>query len=95
MLNTCHWRAVDAGRGVIWRGGTDDEKIRKLALQDRAPTGEEDIHLVESVQPGLHSRGYRPAPLDYAARSDHLRTRPGGGGLIPHAPAIEAAAPLR
>ncbi len=31
--------------------------------QDRETTVEEDIHLVESVQRGLKSRGYRPGPL--------------------------------
>ncbi|MEO1780286.1 MAG: SRPBCC family protein, partial [Pseudomonadota bacterium] len=30
---------------------------------DRATTVEEDIHLVESVQRGLGSRGYVPGPL--------------------------------
>lgn len=68
VLNTYHWRAIDAGRVVVWRGwysvgGEDNETVRKLALQDRATTVEEDIHLVESVQRGLGSRGYRPGPL--------------------------------
>ena len=68
VLNTYHWRAVDAHRVVVWRGwysvdGADDETVRKLALQDRATTVEEDIHLVESVQKGMQSRGYRPGPL--------------------------------
>ena len=68
VLNTYHWRAIDAGHVVVWRGwysvgGIDDEKVRKLAQQDRATTVEEDIHLVESVQRGLGSRGYRPGPL--------------------------------
>ena len=53
---------------VVWRGwysldGEDDPKIRQLALQDRKTTVEEDIHLVESVQRGLGSRGYKPGPL--------------------------------
>lgn len=68
VLNTYHWRAVDADHVVVWRGwysvgGMDDEKVRRLATQDRATTVEEDIHLVESVQRGLGSRGYRPGPL--------------------------------
>ena len=68
VLNTYHWRAVDADHVVIWRGwysvgGVDDPRIRQLAAQDRATTVEEDIRLVESVQRGLHSRGYRPGPL--------------------------------
>ena len=68
VLNTYHWRAVDADHVVVWRGwysvgGVDDPKIRKLAVQDRETTVEEDIRLVESVQRGLTSRGYRPGPL--------------------------------
>lgn len=68
VLNTYHWRALDHARVCVWRGwytvdGEDSEMIRRLALQDRATTVEEDIHLVESVQRGLHSRGYKPGPL--------------------------------
>ena len=33
------------------------------AIQDRETTVEEDIHLVESIQRGMKSRGYRPGPL--------------------------------
>ena len=68
VLNTYHWRAISADRVVVWRGwysvdGVEDEKIRMLAKQDRETTVEEDIHLVESVQRGLGSRGYNPGPL--------------------------------
>ena len=68
VLNTYHWRPVDADNVVVWRGwysigGSDDEVVRRLARQDRSTTVEEDIHLVESVQRGLKSRGYRPGPL--------------------------------
>jgi phenylpropionate dioxygenase-like ring-hydroxylating dioxygenase large terminal subunit len=68
LLNTYHWRAVDADHVVVWRGwysvgGFDDETVRRMAQQDRATTVEEDIHLVESVQRGLKSRGYVPGPL--------------------------------
>ena len=68
VLNTYHWRPMDAGHVTVWRGwytvdGTDSEVIRRLAVQDRATTVEEDIHLVESVQRGMRSRGYRPGPL--------------------------------
>lgn len=68
LLNTYHWRAVDADHVVVWRGwysvgGNDNETVRKMALQDRATTVEEDIRLVESVQKGLKSRGYVPGPL--------------------------------
>ena len=68
VLNTYHWRAVDTERVVVWRGwytegGWDSEVIRRLAVQDRATTVEEDINLVESVQRGMKSRGYKPGPL--------------------------------
>lgn len=68
VLNTYHWRAVDVDKVVVYRGwytidGTDSETIRQLAIQDRQTTVEEDIGLVESVQRGLNSRGYRPGPL--------------------------------
>jgi phenylpropionate dioxygenase-like ring-hydroxylating dioxygenase large terminal subunit len=68
VLNTYHWRAEDVDHCTVWRGwytpgGIDSEVIRRLAVQDRATTVEEDIRLVESVQKGLKSRGYRPGPL--------------------------------
>lgn len=43
--------------------GAVDPTVHQLAVQDRETTVEEDIHLVESVQRGLGSRGYRPGPL--------------------------------
>jgi phenylpropionate dioxygenase-like ring-hydroxylating dioxygenase large terminal subunit len=68
ILNTYHWREVDADHVVVWRGwytidGIDSDVVRRLAIQDRATTVEEDIRLVESVQRGLKSRGYKPGPL--------------------------------
>ena len=68
VLNTYHWRAVDANHVVVWRGwytvdGQPSEAVHKLAIQDRETTVEEDIGLVESVQRGLNSRGYVPGPL--------------------------------
>ncbi|MEM6385177.1 MAG: aromatic ring-hydroxylating dioxygenase subunit alpha [Pseudomonadota bacterium] len=68
VLNTYHWRVVDASHVVVWRGwysldGVDDPKVRALARQDLDTTVAEDICLVESVQRGLNSRGYRPGPL--------------------------------
>jgi phenylpropionate dioxygenase-like ring-hydroxylating dioxygenase large terminal subunit len=68
VLNTYHWRPVDAGHVVVWRGwyaadDADGEIAAKLAVQDRKTTVEEDIRLVESVQRGLKSRGYVPGPL--------------------------------
>ena len=50
--------------------------MRQPAVHERETTVEEDIHLVESVQRGLKSRGYRPGPLvvDPACgvKSEHL-----------------------
>ncbi|MEM1274397.1 MAG: aromatic ring-hydroxylating dioxygenase subunit alpha [Pseudomonadota bacterium] len=68
LLNTYHWRAISADKVVVWRGwysvgGQPDEIVLRMAQQDRATTVEEDIHLVESVQRGLKSRGYVPGPL--------------------------------
>lgn len=68
VLNTYHWRVVDVDHVVVWRGwytidGAESDVIRKLAVQDRETTVKEDIGLVESVQRGLKSRGYRPGPL--------------------------------
>ncbi|MGX9349686.1 aromatic ring-hydroxylating oxygenase subunit alpha [Shimia sp. W99] len=68
VLNTYHWRAEEVDRCTVWRGwytagGVESDVIRALAVQDRETTVEEDIRLVESVQRGLASRGYRPGPL--------------------------------
>lgn len=68
VLNTYHWRAIDVDHVVVWRGwytvdGVPSEMIDKLSQQDRETTVEEDIHLVESVQRGLKSKGYVPGPL--------------------------------
>lgn len=68
VLNTYHWRTIDHEHVVVWRGwysidGSDAEWLHELAMQDRETTVEEDIHLVESVQRGLNSRGYIPGPL--------------------------------
>jgi len=68
LLNTYHWRAVDADHVVVWRGwysvgGAENDIVRQMAVQDRETTVAEDIGLVESVQRGLKSRGYVPGPL--------------------------------
>ncbi len=68
VLNTYHWRPESVDRVTVWRGWyarRDDDltAVRELAVQDRETTVEEDIHLVESVQRGLSSRGYVPGPL--------------------------------
>lgn len=80
VLNTYHWRAIDHEHVVVWRGwysidGSDSAMLHELAVQDRQTTVEEDIHLVESVQRGLNSRGYVPGPLvvdpQYGVKSEH------------------------
>ncbi|MEM7083823.1 MAG: aromatic ring-hydroxylating dioxygenase subunit alpha [Pseudomonadota bacterium] len=68
VLNTYHWRdlgeaRVDVIRGWYEGGHIDPDVARQLAIQDRDTTVAEDIRLVESVQRGLNSRGYRPGPL--------------------------------
>ena len=68
VLNTYHWRAVDVDHVILYRGwysveGKEEDRIRKLSIQDRETTVEEDIGLVESVHRGLKSKGYRPGPL--------------------------------
>lgn len=67
-LNTYHWQPVDVDHVIVWRGwftidGAESEVIRKLAVQDRETTVEEDLRLVESVQRGMNSRAYSPGPL--------------------------------
>ena len=67
-LNTYHWQPVDVDHVIVWRGwftidGADSEVIRKLAIQDRQTTVEEDVRLIESVQRGMNSRGYSAGPL--------------------------------
>ena len=57
------WSAARSGAAGTPRTGWDDEVIRRLAMQTAATTVEEDIRIVESVQRGLQSRGYRPGPL--------------------------------
>ncbi|MFK7752231.1 MAG: aromatic ring-hydroxylating dioxygenase subunit alpha [Sedimentitalea sp.] len=68
VLNTYHWRPNGPGAVTVWRGwysidGAQNQTLRDLADQDRVTTVEEDIHLVQSVQRGLASRGYKPGPL--------------------------------
>ncbi|MCY3984759.1 MAG: aromatic ring-hydroxylating dioxygenase subunit alpha [Roseovarius sp.] len=68
VLNTYHWRAEKVDRCTVWRGwftgnGEESAAIRDLAIQDIRTTVAEDVKLVESVQRGLGSKGYRPGPL--------------------------------
>lgn len=68
VLNT--YRFIPTGvenvrveRGWYTDDGHDAPMIDTLAQQDLNTTVAEDIRLVESVQRGLKSRGYRPGPL--------------------------------
>ncbi len=68
VLNTYHWRPKSVEKVSVWRGwysvnGVESKVVRDLAKQDRETTVEEDVKLVESVQRGMRSRGYRPGPL--------------------------------
>lgn len=68
VLNTYHWRTDSVGEVTVIRGwysvgGEESEVVRQLAIQDRETTVAEDITLVESVQRGMNSRGYKPGPL--------------------------------
>jgi carnitine monooxygenase subunit len=68
ILNTYHWKVEDRENVTVVRGwysddGAESSLVRKLAAQDRETTVEEDVRIVEAVQRGLRSRGYRPGPL--------------------------------
>jgi len=68
VLNTYRFiptgvESVTVERGWYTDDNHDAPMIDTLARQDRDTTVAEDIRLVESVQRGLHSRGYRPGPL--------------------------------
>jgi len=80
VLNTYLWRAVDVADTIVHRGwyATDCEApdaVSALAEKDLSTTVAEDIRLVNSVQQGLASLGYRPAPLiidpDRGVNSEH------------------------
>ena len=79
-LNTYQWLVPDHENVVVRRGwytvdGKESAETRTLALQDRDTTVAEDVSLVESVQRGMHSRGYHPSPLvidpDSGVDSEH------------------------
>ena len=62
------WQAVDHRTTRVVRqwfasDGLEPGLIESLAEQDLRTTVAEDVRLVESVQRGLESGGYRPAPL--------------------------------
>ena len=68
VLNTYLWRAIDHRSTEVTRqwysvDGMATDALRRLADQDLSTTVAEDVRLVEAVQRGLESGGYRPAPL--------------------------------
>ena len=68
LLNTYLFRPQTVDRTMAFRGwytvgGEPFEVIDGLARQDRETTVEEDLAIVNAVQRGLNSRGYRPGPL--------------------------------
>lgn len=68
VLNTYLWRATGVDTVTVYRGwytvdGIENPAVETLAQQDYSTTVAEDVTLVESVQRGLNSRGYRPGPL--------------------------------
>ena len=68
VLNTYEWQLVDHRTTRVVRqwfsvDGAESDTLHRLAEQDLDTTVAEDIRLVESVQRGLESGGYRPGPL--------------------------------
>ena len=80
VLNTYWWRPRSVGHTAVYRGwhtedGVSHDSVLDLAQQDLDTTVAEDLKLVESVQRGLGSLGYRPGPLiidrDQGVNSEH------------------------
>lgn len=68
VLNTYIWRIPDHRSTQVMRqwfsvDGVESDTLHRLAEQDLNTTVAEDVRLVESVQRGLESGGYRPGPL--------------------------------
>lgn len=68
VLNTYDWQVVDHRTTRVIRqwfsaDGVESDTLYRLAEQDLNTTLAEDIRLVEAVQRGLESGGYRPGPL--------------------------------
>ena len=80
VLNTYHWQpgsveAVTVSRGWYTEDGAESNVIAQLAQQDLETTVAEDVSLVNSVQRGLKSKGYKAGPLlidpDFGVNSEH------------------------
>ena len=68
VLNTYNWEAIDHRTTRVVRqwfsvDGVESDTLYRLAEQDLNTTVAEDVRLVEAVQRGLESGGYRPGPL--------------------------------
>ncbi len=68
VLNTYEWQVMDQRTTRVIRrwfsvDGIESDTLYRLAEQDLNTTVAEDIRLVEAVQRGLESGGYRPGPL--------------------------------
>ncbi|MEM7208450.1 MAG: aromatic ring-hydroxylating dioxygenase subunit alpha [Pseudomonadota bacterium] len=79
-LNTYLWEPVDHENVRVhrdWFSTSDEasETTKQVAELDRNTTVAEDILLVNSVQKGLKSKGYRPGPLvinpNFGVNSEH------------------------
>jgi phenylpropionate dioxygenase-like ring-hydroxylating dioxygenase large terminal subunit len=80
LVNTYHWLPLSVDETRICRGwysrdGVVDDSLQRVIDLDRDTTFAEDLSLVRSVQRGLRSMGYRPAPLvinpDQGIDSEH------------------------
>ena len=68
LINTYHWQPLAVEETRVWRGwyspgGIVEDSLQKVIDLDRDTTFAEDLALVEGVQRGLRSLGYRPGPL--------------------------------
>ena len=68
VVNTYHWLPIAANNTLIYRSWFFENEEptpeqMKIVELDRTTTFDEDIYLVNSVQRGLNSRGYKPGPI--------------------------------
>ena len=84
LVNSFHWRPLSPHRTRVHRGwyshdGVVDDRLQKVIDLDRDTTVSEDLALVEKVQRGLASLGYKPGPLvvnpNHGIDSEHSLTK--------------------
>lgn len=68
VVNTYHWFPLDVANTVVHRSWFFDSAEPtpdqwQIIEMDRTTTFAEDLSIIDSVQRGLNSRGYRPGPL--------------------------------